>query len=386
MNVFVLNVGSSSVKYSVFRHDTNIITGEIERIGLRGTIHSYSIDGHDKKKRIKADNFEAAIREIFKEIESLSIKVDAIGHRFVHGGNISESQIINKRLISRLRPFSRLAPLHNPPELEAIETCHRLFRHIPQVAVFDTAFHQGIPDYAYTYAIPYRLAKKHRIRRYGFHGTSHHFVALEAAKTLKKRITKLKLITCHLGNGCSVCAVKHGRSVDTSMGLTPLEGLVMGTRCGDIDPAIIFFLMQHENLCFTRINDLLNKKSGLLGVSGISSDFKDLLRARKDNERARLAIEMFVYRLVKYIGAYNAAMDGVDAIVFTGGIGERSAYLRSKVAESLSYLGVKINKTANRRHKTIVSKANSKVEILCLETNEELMIARETEKAVSLRV
>ena len=319
-------------------------------------------------------------------IKSIS-QIDAVGHRVVHGGEkFSESALINSKVKEAIRECIELAPLHNPPNLLGIEACEKILPGVPQVAVFDTAFHQTMEPVAYIYPIPYEYYEKYRIRRYGFHGTSHYYVSHRAAEILGKPITKLRIITLHLGNGASVTAVKFGKSVDTSMGFTPLEGLAMGTRCGDIDPAIVMFLMEKQNLSLEQINNILNKKSGLLGVSGVSNDLRDVLEAAsKGNERAKLAFEIYCYRVKKYIGAYAAAMGGVDAIVFTAGAGENSPEVREKSVEGLEFLGIKIDKDKNNAARGIekdISTEDARVRTLVIPTNEELVIALETERIV----
>jgi len=356
MKVLVINCGSSSAKYELFNmRDCRAITeGKIERI-------------------VKYSDYARAIREIkdklFKPgrhaIKSLS-EIAGIGHRVVHGGEeFKDSTLITGKVIKSIDKFSELAPLHNPPSLAGIKACLKIFPGIPQVAVFDTAFHQSMPRYSYIYGIPYEFYKKFGIRRYGFHGTSHRYVAYKAAEILGKRLVHLKVVTVHLGNGCSMAAVLRGRSVDTSMGFTPLEGLLMGTRSGDIDPAIIIYLMEKMKLSTKEMNDLLNKKSGLLGVSGISNDMRDLLRyVKKGNSRARLALNIFVYRIKKYIGAYASAMGGLDAVVFTAGIGERMKSIKDRI----------------RRESGPVFGRN--VEYMIVPTNEELLIARDTSRII----
>jgi len=357
MNILVLNIGSSSIKYDLFKDDETLLKGRIERV----------------------KSFEKAIKQVISEIETKGIHVDAVGHRVVHGGEHEAPQIITKENIKQFNPLKELAPLHDVPELAGIEICMKLFS-VPQVAVFDTAFHQTIPEKAHTYAIPSELAKKHKIRRYGFHGTSHKYVVHEAAKFLGKPLEQLKIISCHLGNGCSICAVKHGKSVDTSMGFTPLEGLVMGTRSGDIDPAIIPFLMHKEKLNYRQIEEMFNKKSGLLGICG-KTDMRDI-HDHLDDPKMKLAQDVFCYRITKYIGAYIAAMNGVDAMVFTGGIGENAWWIRKEVCSSLSNLGIKINEKANHTNNRKISSFTSKARILVIPTNEELMIAREVKKKI----
>ncbi len=355
-HILILNIGSSSIKYEVFKHEEVILKGYLERV----------------------KNYEKGIKSIIDIIENQNIKLNAIGHRVVHGGNHSDPAIINNEKVKELEEISELAPLHNIPEVEGIKICMKLFS-IPQVAVFDTAFHQLIPEKAHTYAIPEKIAKKHKIRRYGFHGMSHKFVSHEAAKIIGKHADELKIITCHLGNGCSIAAIKHGKSVDTSMGFTPLEGLVMGTRCGDIDPAIIPFLQHKEKMDYKKIEELLNKKSGLLGLCG-KTDMRDIHSLMPTDHNAKLANELFCYRLIKYIGAYSAAMNGVDAIVFTGGIGQNAWWVREHILQSLEYLGVRVNTKSNMKNELKIHKFTSKVKVLVIPTNEELMMAREVRR------
>jgi len=311
-----------------------------------------------------------------------------VGHRVVHGGEkFSSSVVIDDDVIEAIRANSDLAPLHNPANIVGIEACKSVMPDTPMVAVFDTAFHQTMPKEAYIYAIPYSAYEKYSIRRYGFHGTSHKYVALRAAKLLGRPIEELKIVTCHLGNGSSIAAVKNGRSVDTSMGFTPLEGLPMGTRCGAIDPAIITFLMEKENMTYQEINRYMNKESGVLGISGVSSDFRDLEAAADEgNERAQLALDIFAYSIKKYIGAYAAAMGGLDCVVFTAGIGENNPNIRQKACEGLDFLGITVDNEKNQYTKKgkegEISTADSKVKVLVIPTNEELMIARETVELV----
>jgi acetate kinase len=312
MNILVLNCGSSSVKYKLFdvKGEKELAKGIIERIGA---------GGHSRAIRSILASLTDRKHGVIKDIS----EIGAVGHRVVHGGEeFSGSVVITGRVIRAIRTYSRLAPLHNPPNLLGIKVAKKLLPKVKHIAVFDTAFHQSIPPSAYLYALPYSFYQRDKIRKYGFHGTSHKYVALRTAKILKKPLTKLKLITCHLGNGCSITAVKNGKSINTSMGFTPLEGLVMGTRSGDIDPAIVFYLMNEKRLTAHQVENLLNKRSGLLGMSGISSDMRDIYRkVRKGKERAKLAFEVFIDSIQKYIGSYIVAMDGVDAIIFTAGIG-----------------------------------------------------------------
>ena len=307
-------------------------------------------------------------------------EIDGIGHRVVHGGeSFSGSVLINDKVKETLRKCARFAPLHNPPNLKGIEACETLLEGIPQVGVFDTAFHHTIPPRAYIYGLPYALYQKLGIRRYGFHGTSHQFVAQKAAQTLKRDLEALKLITCHLGNGASLAAVEHGKSIDTTMGFTPLEGLIMGTRCGDIDPALVPYIMQHEDLTAAQIDSIMNKNSGMLGLTETSHDMREIeAEAMRGSERHKLALDIYSYRIRKYIGAYIAALGGIDAIVFTGGIGEKSFYVREKVLRGMEPLGIAIDEKKNNKNDTDISKGQIKV--LIIPTNEELAIARDTVK------
>ena len=368
MLILVINCGSSSAKYQLFdiNNYRSLAKGLIERIGQNGN----------------CKNHYDAIGRIVKELTdkktgviSSADEIAGIGHRVVHGGEeFKSSTLITDKVIASIEKYSELAPLHNPPSLLGINACMDILKGIPQVAVFDTSFHQTMPQNAFLYGLPYKYYEKYGIRRYGFHGTSHRYVAMDAAKALKKPLGKLKIITCHLGNGCSMTAVENGKSVDTSMGFTPLEGLLMGTRSGDLDPAVVFYLMAKEGLSPAQISDILNKESGLLGVSGVSNDMRDLLKSSKlpgpsattagagktqSSKRARLAIDMFVYRIEKYIGSYQAAMKGLDAIVFTAGIGEHNPWLVNRVKKDL---------------KDVIGKS---VRVLTIPTNEELLIARD---------
>jgi len=313
-------------------------------------------------------------------------EIQAVGHRTVHGGSeFAQSVLINDEIMATLKKLYDLAPLHNPPAVKGIEACQRILPNVPQVAVFDTAFHQTMPPYAYLYSLPYELYEKYGIRRYGFHGTSHKYVAQRGAEFLGRPLDSLKIITCHLGNGASVTAIKGGKSIDTSMGFTPLEGLTMGTRCGDIDPAIVTFLMEKENLDSDGLNTLMNKKSGVLGISGVSSDFRDLEQAAaQGHERAKLALDRFAYVVKKYIGAYVAALGGLDLLIFTAGLGENSPSMRAAICQGLECFGIVLDEEKNRIRGQIgeISHATSKVKVLVVPTNEELMIARDTKEIV----
>ncbi len=397
MKILVINAGSSSLKYQFIDTETKevLAKGGAERIGLDNALIVHT-KGKEDKVTIEVDLPEhkttiAKVLEIMTSkdhgvIADLS-EIDAVGHRVVHGGEkFAHSVIITPAVKTAIRVCSDLAPLHNPANMTGIEACEAAMPGVPQVAVFDTAFHQTMPSEAYMYALPYDVYEEYGIRRYGFHGTSHAFVANRAAEMLGKPIEDLKIITCHLGNGSSIAAVKNGKSVDTSMGLTPLAGICMGTRCGDIDPAIVTFLMNKEGLDMKGIDNLMNKKSGVAGISGVSSDFRDLYAAAESgNKRARLALDMFIYQCKKFIGAYAAAMGGVDAIVFTAGIGENTPQIREDAVRGLEYMGVKLDSGKNKGLRGVeanISADDSKVQILTIPTNEELAIARDTSKLV----
>ncbi len=392
MKVFVINSGSSSVKFQLIEMDTEsvVVKGLAQKIALPDSEVILTICNQNEKKRflIPLPDHRHAIDTIIRLLTEEGViggkeDITAIGHRLVHAGeHYHSSVVVTDDVLKRMTECNDLAPLHNPPNILGVKTCRSLFPDTFQAGCFDTAFHQTMPDYSYIYPIDYSLYERYKIRRYGFHGTSHQFVSQEAASLIGTPIEQLKIITCHLGNGCSLAAVKYGASVDTSMGLTPLEGVMMGTRSGDVDPGIIFFLTDKENNNIGNVNKLLNKNSGLKGVSGISNDLRDIIKARDDgNDRARLAIDMFIYRLKKQIGAYAAAMDGVDMIVFTGGIGENNAEIRQRTVEGLSFLGAKISEKRNRsvgETQTIISADDSSVAVAVIPTNEELVIARET--------
>ncbi|MGB2631029.1 MAG: acetate kinase [Candidatus Omnitrophota bacterium] len=376
MYILVVNCGSSSAKYDLFdiANEASICKGIVERIGEDFSVLKHEMPGKEtfEKELLCLDHHKAIeiIKDILTDKEKGVIsdinEVSGVGHRVVHGGaEFNQSTLIDDRVLESVEKFSELAPLHNPPSLEGIRSCMKIFRDVPQVAVFDTAFHQTMPEYAYSYGIPYELYKKYGIRKYGFHGTSHRYVSEKAAELLERPLGELNLITVHLGNGCSIAAVSKGRSVDTSMGFTPLEGLLMGTRSGDLDPAVVTFIMQREGFSAEDVNDLLNKKSGLLGVSGVSNDMRDILKAvSENNKRAKLAFDIFVYRIKKYIGSYAAVLGIVDAVVFTAGIGENVPRIKDDIKEQLrSLLG-------------------NRTEFLTISTNEELLIAKDTYKIV----
>lgn len=364
--------------------------GVAERIGIADSILKHQATGkerHDVRQDMH-DHIDAVklVLNMLIDPEYGVIKdmgeINAVGHRVLHGGErFTNSVIINDEVIKAIEDHIELGPLHNPANLMGIQACEKVMPNVPMVAVFDTAFHQTMPKKAYLYALPYDAYKRLRIRRYGFHGTSHRYVSQRVAQLLHRSFDELKIITCHLGNGSSVAAIKYGKCIDTSMGLTPLEGLVMGTRCGDIDPAIVCYIMKKENLTVDEMDNYMNKKSGVLGLSGVSSDFRDLEAAAKEgNERAQMALQVFAYRVKKYIGSYAAAMGGVDCIVFTGGIGENTGSMRKLICEDLNFLGLVIDDERNkiRAQEQIITTDGSRVKVVIVPTNEELMIARDT--------
>lgn len=392
MDVLVINCGSSSLKYQLMNmNDESVLAkGLVERIGMDGSVLKHEVPEKEKAViKVPMNDHKAALKEVLKALVDEKIgaikdlaEIHAVGHRVVHAGEYySASVIIDEAVMSRLEECVQIAPLHNPPNIIGIEALQELIPGIPNVAVFDTAFHQTMPPKSYIYPLPYEMYEKHRIRRYGFHGTSHRYVSQRAADMLGKDIKDLKIISCHLGNGASVAAIEGGKSVATSMGFTPLEGLVMGTRCGDIDPAIVTFIMEKENLSMSEVSDMLNKKSGVLGISGVSSDFRDIEdAAAAGNVRAILALETFDDRVKQYIAAYAAAMGGVDVIIFTAGLGENSALNRKSICEGMEWMGVSVSDERNnvRGKDAIISSDDSKVKVLVVPTNEELMIARDT--------
>ena len=392
MNILVINCGSSSLKFQLINSESEgvLAKGLCERIGIDGEL-TYQPEGGEKTTSDKAmpthtEAIQFVIDALTDEktgvVKSLD-EINAVGHRVVHGGEkFASSVVIDDEVLKAIEECNDLAPLHNPANLIGINACRELMPGVPMVAVFDTAFHQTMPSKAYMYGLPYEYYEKYKVRRYGFHGTSHSFVSKRVAELVGKAYDETKTIVCHLGNGASICAVENGKSVDTSMGLTPLEGLVMGTRSGDIDPAIMEFLAKKENLDIAGLMNVLNKKSGVYGLSNnLSSDFRDLSEAAADgNEIAELALDVFAYRVAKYVGSYTAAMNGVDNIVFTAGIGENSAIVRTMVCKYLGYLGIEIDEELNgkRGQEIIISTPESKVKVLVVPTNEELAIARET--------
>ena len=391
MNVLVINCGSSSLKYQLINSDTEdvLAKGLCERIGIDGRL-VYQKAGCDKEiteaampthKEAIQMVLDALVNDKTGAIKSLS-EVNAVGHRIVHGGEkFASSVVITDEVLEAVAQCNDLAPLHNPANLIGINACKELMPGVPMVAVFDTAFHQTMPEKAYLHGLPYEYYENYKVRRYGFHGTSHSFVSKETARFLGMDLENSKIIVCHLGNGASISAVKDGKCVDTSMGLTPLEGLVMGTRSGDIDPAIMEYIAKKEDLDIAGVMNVLNKKSGLEGISGLSSDFRDLTAGAKEgNKRAIAAIEVFCYRVAKYVGSYVAAMNGVDAIAFTAGIGENVGLVREKICSYLGYLGITLDAEANAKSgdNCVISAADSKVKVAVIPTNEELAICRET--------
>lgn len=386
MNILVVNSGSSSVKYQLFAMDGGerlLVKGMADRIGLEDSyIRSESPnEGEDRRDMFLPDH-RSALQAVFGTLQQGgegTQDIHGVGHRVVHGGEaFSASVLVDEQVMKVLRQNAELAPLHNPPNILGIEVCRALLPGVPNVAVFDTALHQTMPPRAYLYGLPMTLYKNHGIRKYGFHGTSHVYVAREAAKRLGRSLEDLKIITCHLGNGCSITAFAGGKSIDTSMGFTPLEGLVMGTRCGDLDPAVALYLVKGLGLSADEAEDLLNRESGLKGLCG-EQDMRDVIaRAQQGDEAAQIAIEVFVYRIQKYIGAYTAALEGLDAVVFTAGIGENSAYIRRRVLQPFAYLGLTVDDRRNEEGWTVFSRPDSAVCAMTIPTNEELVIARDT--------
>lgn len=396
MKVLVINCGSSSLKYQLIdmSNEQSLAQGLVERIGIEGSVLTQKVEGKEKYmvKTPMKDHTEAIslvlkalIDEQYGVISSMD-EISAVGHRVVHGGEkYSKSVLINEEVKKSIEECFKLAPLHNPANMIGIEACEKLMPKTPMVAVFDTAFHQTMPKEAFLYALPYELYSENSIRKYGFHGTSHKYVSQRAAEIMGKDIKDLKIITCHLGNGASICAIKNGVSIDTSMGFTPLDGIVMGTRSGSVDPAIVLYLMKELNYSVDEVNDLLNKKSGVLGISGVSSDFRDIeVAVEAGHERATIALEVYCYRIKAQIGAYIAAMDGVDAIVFTAGIGENGIEVREGSLTGLESLGIKIDVEKNKVRGKVseISADDSKVKVYVIPTNEELVIARDTKELV----
>ncbi len=392
MKILVINCGSSSLKYQLIdmTNEKALAQGLVERIGIEGSVLTQKVEGREKYvvQQLMKDHKDAIklVLSVLVDKENGVIsnmsEISAVGHRVVHGGEkYAESVIITEAVMKELEECAKLAPLHNPPNIIGINACKELMPNTPMVAVFDTAFHQTMPEEAYIYPLPYELYKDHAIRKYGFHGTSHKYVSQVAAETMGKDLKNLKIITCHLGNGASLCAVKDGKSIETSMGFTPLEGVAMGTRCGNIDPAIVTYLINDLGMDVKEVNNLLNKKSGVLGMSGISSDFRDIeLAAEEGNERAKLALDVFHHRVKELIGAYAAIMGGVDCVVFTAGLGENGKGSREEICKGLEFLGITIDSERNNVRGKIaeINKADGKVKVYVIPTNEELMIARDT--------
>ncbi|WP_294129220.1 acetate/propionate family kinase [uncultured Clostridium sp.] len=396
MKTLIINCGSSSLKYQLIDMSTEecMVQGLVERIGIEGSLLTQKVEGKDKyvinaeiknhKEAIKLV-LQALIDPIHGVIKSMD-EISAVGHRVVHGGEkYSDSVLINDEVLQSIKDCIVLAPLHNPPNVIGIEACKELMPNTPMVAVFDTAFHQTMPKHSYICPLPYDLYQKYGIRKYGFHGTSHKYVSNKVAEVIGKDIKDLKIVTCHLGNGCSLAAVKNGKSVDTSMGFTPLAGVMMGTRSGSIDPSVISFLIEQHGYTIEEVDELLNKKSGVLGISGVSSDFRDVLAAAESgNERAKLALEIFYYKVRTQIAAYAGAMGGIDVIVFTAGIGENSSITRKEILKGLEFFGFELNEENNEIRGKIqeISTEDSRVKVYVVPTNEELMIARDTAKLV----
>jgi len=398
MKIIVINCGSSSIKYQLFDMESSevLAKGAIEKIGLHGSFIKHERNDGDK---VKLDgeivDHQAGIEYMLGVLTSEkrgSLKsyneINAVGHRVVHGGEkFKKSRLITKEVIAGIEACIDLAPLHNPPNLKGIKAMQDLLPKVPQIATFDTAFHQTMPDFAYMYAIPHSLYTKYGLRRYGFHGSSHRYVAKRAADILGKKSEDLRLITCHLGNGASMAAISGGKSVDTSMGLTPVEGLIMGTRTGDLDPGVLMYIMHKEEIGLNAANTLVNKHSGMLGITGVSSDMREIETEalENNNERARLGLSMYHYRIKKYIGSYTAAMGGVDAVIFTGGIGENAPDSREEICAGLEFMGLEFDKDKNmsiRGKEAIISKESSKVKTMVIPTNEELIIAEDTTRII----
>ncbi|RJP74918.1 MAG: acetate kinase [Candidatus Zixiibacteriota bacterium] len=400
MKVLILNSGSSSIKYQFIETETRrvLAKGSVERIGMKGAILNHQRHDGDKVKITgEIVDHQAGVEYILAILLSHNhgvikdrAEIEAVGHRVVHGGEkFTGSVLITDEVMDKVQECIELAPLHNPPNIKGIRACQRLLPGLPMVGVFDTAFHHAMPDYAYMYGLPHVLYKRHAIRRYGFHGTSHFYVSRRAAEVLGRPIEQVNMVTCHLGNGCSMAAVKGGVSVDTTMGFTPVEGLLMGTRCGDLDPAAVLYIMGQEELSLNEANAMLNKHSGLAGISGVSSDMREIEQAMQEGHTgAKLAFDIFCYRVKKYLGAYAVAMGGLDAIVFTGGIGENSDLVRASVTSGLEFLGVKLDPDLNAHRNSVeraIQAADSRVAVLVIPTNEELVIALDTARIAGER-
>ena len=397
MKILVLNCGSSSVKYKLIAlsgNEQNILAeGGVEKIGLPDSFLKFKYNGEKVTINASMPNHNVAIRIILDNLTSEKYgciknfdEIEAVGHRLVHGGEkFNSSVLINDEVIAKVKECYDLAPLHNPVNIAGVDAISEILPDVPQVGVFDTAFHQTMPSYAYMYGLPYEMYEKYGVRRYGFHGTSHRYVSRRACDFLGLEYEKQRMITCHIGNGGSITAIKDGKSVDTSMGLTPVEGLIMGTRCGDVDPGALLYIQQKEHLDHEGMQALINKKSGVAGLTGVSSDMRDLEKAVEEgNERAIMALNMYEYRITKYIGAYTAALGGVDVIVFTGGVGENQTGTRERICKQLAFLGIEfdVEKNKTRGEEIELSTPNSKVRVVVIPTDEEYMIARDTEANV----
>ena len=397
MKILVLNCGSSSLKYQLFNMDNEkvLAQGIAERIGLNDSILTHKTSNKDKHKiNLNFKNHKEALNKILELLTSKEYgvlkslnEIDAVGHRVVHGGEkYSKAVLVNEEVKKSIKELFSLAPLHNPANLIGIEVCEEIMKNVPMVALFDTAFHQSMNLEEFLYALPYELYKENGIRKYGFHGSSHKYVSEKAADIVKKDIKNLKIISCHLGNGASLCAIKNGKSFDTTMGFSPLDGLVMGTRCGSIDPSIPLYLIKNNKLSVEEVDNILNKKSGVLGISNVSSDFRDIEEeAQKGNKKASLALDIFHYRIKKQIGAYIAALNGVDIIIFTAGVGENGPETREAILKDMDFFGIILDKEKNKVRGKIqeISAKNSKVKVFVIPTNEELVIARETKKILA---
>ena len=397
MKILVLNCGSSSVKYKLIAlsgNEQNILAeGGVEKIGLPDSFLKFKYNSEKVTINASMPNHNVAIRIILDNLTSEKFgciknfdEIEAVGHRLVHGGEkFNSSVLINDEVIAKVKECYDLAPLHNPVNIAGVDAISEILPDVPQVGVFDTAFHQTMPSYAYMYGLPYEMYEKYGVRRYGFHGTSHRYVSRRACDFLGLEYEKQRIITCHIGNGGSITAIKDGKSVDTSMGLTPVEGLIMGTRCGDVDPGALLYIQQKEHLDHEGMQALINKKSGVAGLTGVSSDMRDIEKAVEEgNERAIMALNMYEYRITKYIGAYTAALGGVDVIVFTGGVGENQTGTRERICKQLAFLGIEfdVEKNKTRGEEIELSTPNSKVRVVVIPTDEEYMIARDTEAIV----
>ena len=397
MKILVLNCGSSSVKYKLIElsgNEQNILAeGGVEKVGLPDSFLKFKYNGEKVTINASMPNHNVAIRIILDNLTSEKYgciknidESEAVGHRLVHGGEkFNSSVLINDEVIAKVKECYDLAPLHNPVNIAGVDAISEILPDVPQVGVFDTAFHQTMPSYAYMYGLPYEMYEKYGVRRYGFHGTSHRYVSRRACEFLGLEYEKQRIITCHIGNGGSITAIKDGKSVDTSMGMTPVEGLIMGTRCGDVDPGALLYIQQKEHLDHEGMQALINKKSGVAGLTGVSSDMRDIEKAVEEgNERAIMALNMYEYRITKYIGAYTAALGGVDVIVFTGGVGENQTGTRERICKQLAFLGIEfdVEKNKTRGEEIELSTPNSKVRVVVIPTDEEYMIARDTEAIV----